>query len=59
LIEGLGLWGAVAAPFIVQGAQHIGLYPMGAIALFVSFGIWPPFFLKETFKPAVKKGEEG
>lgn len=50
LIEGLGLWGAIVAPFIVQFAQNIGLHPMGVVALFVTIAIIPPFFLRETFK---------
>jgi hypothetical protein len=57
LIEGLGLWGAIVAPFIVQLAQYIGFHPMGLVALFVVIAIIPPFFLKETFKGKGKKGE--
>ena len=59
MIEGLGLWGAIVAPFIVQLAQNVGLHPMGMVALFVTIAIIPPFFLKETFKGKNKKGEEG
>lgn len=50
MIEGLGLWGAVVAPFIVQFAESIGLHRMAVVALFVSLAIWPPYFLTETFK---------
>ena len=50
----MGLYGAIVAPFIVLGAEHVGVHPMGAVALFVSLAIWPPHFLKETFKEAKK-----
>lgn len=45
LIEGLGLWGAVVAPFIVQLAESVGIHRMAVVALFVSIAIIPPYFL--------------
>lgn len=52
MIEAFALYGALIAPLIVNIALHLGIDPIAMVAFFVNFGIWPTYFLRETFEKA-------
>ncbi len=46
IIEAFALYGALIAPLVVDMALKLGIDPIAMVALFVSFGIWPTYFLR-------------
>jgi hypothetical protein len=46
LIEAFALYGALIAPTVVNIATKLEIDPIGMVAFFVSFGIWPNYFLR-------------
>jgi hypothetical protein len=53
LIEGFGLYGAFFASLVVEAANYLEISPIALIGVFVSFAVWPGFFLDETFHKAI------